>query len=98
MWAILEYTHYIAGEQVHSLEDSLTKHSYHVIQQLYFWVFTQRSWKLCLHKNTDIHFQLHREDPLEEGIAIHSSIFAWRIPTNREAWQATVHRVTKSQT
>ena len=36
MWAIVEYTHYIAGEQVHSLEDSLTKHSYHVIQQLYF--------------------------------------------------------------
>ena len=22
----------------------------------------------------------HREDPLEEGMAIHSSILAWRIP------------------
>ena len=40
---------------------------------------------------------LGREDPLEEGMATHSSIVAWRIPLDR-AWQATVHRVTKSQT
>ena len=38
------------------------------------------------------------EDPLEEGVATHSSVFAWRIPTNREAWQAIVHEVTKSWT
>ena len=38
------------------------------------------------------------EDPLEEGMAIHSSILAWRIPLDREAWWATVHEVTKSQT
>ena len=31
------------------------------------------------------------EDPLEEGMAIHSSILAWRIPMDREACQATVH-------
>ena len=36
--------------------------------------------------------------PLEEGMATHSSILAWRIPTDRGAWQATVHRATKSQT
>ena len=41
---------------------------------------------------------LGREDPLEEGMATHSSILAWRIPMDREAWQATVHRVAKSQT
>ena len=41
---------------------------------------------------------LGREDPLEEGIAIHSSILAWRFPKDRGAWQAVVHRVTKSQT
>ena len=28
------------------------------------------------------------EDPLQEGMATHSSIFACRIPTDREAWQA----------
>ena len=39
-----------------------------------------------------------QEDPLEEGMATHSSIFAWRIPMDREAWQATVHRVSKSWT
>ena len=29
------------------------------------------------------------EDPLEEGMAIHSSILTWRIPMDRGAWQAT---------
>ena len=41
---------------------------------------------------------LDQEDPLEEGIATHSSILAWRIPMDREAWWATVHRVVQSQT
>ena len=36
------------------------------------------------------------EDPLEEGMATHSSILAWRIPMDREAWWATVHGVAKS--
>ena len=30
--------------------------------------------------------------------ATHSSILAWRIPMDREAWEATVHRVAKSWT
>ena len=38
------------------------------------------------------------EAPLEEGVATHSSILAWRIPMDRKAWWATVHRVAKSQT
>ena len=38
------------------------------------------------------------EDSLEEAMAAHSSIPAWRIPTDRVAWQATVHGVTKSRT
>ena len=38
------------------------------------------------------------EDPLEEGIATHSSTLAWRILTDREAWWATVHGVAKIQT
>ena len=37
-------------------------------------------------------------DPLEEGMATHSSILAWRTPIDRGAWWATVHGVTKSQT
>ena len=35
------------------------------------------------------------EDPLEEEMAIHSSILAWRIPIDREAWWATVPRAAK---
>ena len=38
------------------------------------------------------------EDPLEEGTATHSSIVVWRAPMDRGAWQATIHRVTKSWT
>ena len=30
---------------------------------------------------------LGRENPLEKAMATHSSILAWRIPTDREAWQ-----------
>ena len=38
------------------------------------------------------------KEPLEEGMATHSSILAWRIPMGRGAWRATVHAVTKSRT
>ena len=38
------------------------------------------------------------EDPLEEGMATHSSILAWRIPMDRGAWWNTVHGIAKSQT
>ena len=41
---------------------------------------------------------LGREDPLEKGMATHSSILAWRIPMDRGAWRTTVHGVAKSQT
>ena len=48
-------------------------------------------------RETWVHF-LGWEDPLEEGMATHSSTLAWRIPVDRGAWQATVPGVTKSQT
>ena len=38
------------------------------------------------------------EDPLKEGMAIHSNILAWRISMDRGAWWARVHQVAKSQT
>ena len=41
-------------------------------------------------------WSLGREDHLEEGMATHFSILAWRRPMDR-AWRATVHGV-KSQT
>ena len=48
----------------------------------------QETWVPCL----------GREEPLEEGMATHSSILAWRIPMDRGIWRATVHGVTKSRT
>ena len=41
---------------------------------------------------------LGQEDPLEKGMATHSSVLAWRIPMDGGAWQAAVHGVTKSRT
>jgi len=38
------------------------------------------------------------EDLLEEGMATHSSILAWRIPMEGGACQAAVHGVSKSRT
>jgi len=38
------------------------------------------------------------EDSLEESMATHCSILAWRIPMDRGAWWATVHGVTKGLT
>ena len=31
------------------------------------------------------------KDPLEEGMATHSSILSWRIPMDRGVWWATVY-------
>ena len=46
---------------------------------------------------------LRREDPLEEGMATHSSILVWRIshgenPMDSGAWQTTAQRVAKNRT
>ena len=38
------------------------------------------------------------ENTLEEGMATHSSILAWKIPMDRGTWWATVYGVSKSQT
>ena len=38
------------------------------------------------------------EDPLEEGMATHFSVIAWRIPMDIGALQATVHEVAESDT
>ena len=41
---------------------------------------------------------LGREDPLEQGMATHSSTLGLEKPMDRGAWWATVHRVAKSWT
>ena len=38
------------------------------------------------------------EDPLEKGMAVHSSVLVWRIPMDRGYWRPTDHGVTTSQT
>ena len=43
-------------------------------------------------------WSLGLEDPLENKMATHFSILAWKIPMHRGAWRATVHGVAKSWT
>ena len=38
------------------------------------------------------------EDPLEEGMATHSNIFAWRIPMDSGARRTAVNGVAKNRT
>ena len=51
----------------------------------YYWAFlvAQMVKNLPAMQETMVQ-SLGWEDPLEEGIAIHSSILAWRIPMDRE--------------
>ena len=41
-------------------------------------------------------WSLRQKDPLEKGMATHSSLLSWKIPGG--AWRATVHGVAKSWT
>ena len=44
-------------------------------------------------------FIIHKvKDPLTEEMETHSCILAWENPMDKEAWRATVHRVTRSWT
>ena len=49
----------------------------------------QKAWGMQI-------WSLDWEDPLEEGMATHSSILTWRIPMDRGAWWAMIQRIAKS--
>ena len=55
----------------------------------------QMAKNLCVMQETWVR-SLGWAGTLEKGMATHSSILAWRIPMDRRAWWATVHRVSKS--
>ena len=61
------------------------------------WAFLVAQMVKKLHAMWEIWvLSLGWEDPLEEGMATHSSMLAWRIPMDGGVWQATVHGVTDS--
>ena len=43
-------------------------------------------------------WSLNWDNSLEKGMATHFTMLVWRIPTDRGAWRATVHGVSKNQT
>ena len=65
---------------------------------LWFWdsLVAQMVKNTCAMQETWVQ-SLSQEDPLQEGMAIHFRILAWRIPMDRVGWWATVHGVTKTQ-
>ena len=76
---------------------------FHFLSQIYPYIFYWASLLVQKVKNLPAMWEtrvgfLGWEDPLEEDMATHSSILAWRIPKDRGAWQATVPEVTKSWT
>ena len=85
---------------------NIWKFTVHVLRRLKLPVGNQGNWASLvaqlvrnLHAIQETPVQsLGWEDPLEEGMATHSNILAWRICMDRGAWQATVHAVAKSQT
>ena len=66
---------------------------------IYIWasLMVQMLKNLLAMQETWVRF-LALKYPLEEKMANRSSILAWRIPVDRGAWQATIHRVAKSHT
>ena len=67
--------------------------------------FPLLSFKFLSYRDPTVSFQnlvwydvIGQADPLEEGMEIHSSILALRIPMDRRAWWATVHGATESDT
>ena len=63
----------------------------HSILELPWWLRLQRISLQCGRPG----FDLCWEDPVEEGMATHSSMLAWRIPMDRETWRAVVHGITE---
>ena len=54
--------------------------------------------RICLQMQETWVQSLSQVDPLEKGLATHSSILAWKIPWTEEPWWATVHGVSELDT
>ena len=66
--------------------------NFRLFSEILIWYLVGRLWASLIAQSiknlpavqeTGVLF-LGREDPLEEGMAIHSSIFAWKIPQTEE--------------
>ena len=91
---------YLPGKfrrELYCFQCILTRGSWCVTLQGRLTLISQLGWHPHFW-HVPIIWSLGWEDPLEEGIATHSSILAWRIPMDKGASRATVHGVTKSQT
>ena len=77
----------IESENIH--ERSTSNSYYILIEANWASLVAQMVKNLPVVQETWVQF-LGWEDPLEEGMAAHSSSLAWRIPVDRGAWQATV--------
>ena len=68
---------------------------------MFYQVNKKETILICVKKCTYVYMHLHIYTNmllLEKEMATHSNILVWRIPMDRGDWQATIHRVAKSQT
>ena len=61
-----------------------------------WWLNDLKKKKICLQCGKPRFNSWIKEDPLEKGMATHSSILAWRIPMDWGAWWATVHGLQRA--
>ena len=85
------------GNETHDFGFILLTIPWEIFMQCFSSLVAQTAKNLPAVQETWV-WSLNWEDPVEEGIATHSSILAWRIPMDRGAWGATVHGVAKHRT
>ena len=85
------------GEVLLTKRAAEKKELYHNRVSLVAQIVKKKKKKLPAMQETQVR-SLGWKDPLQEGMATHSNILAWRIPMDRGAWQATVQGVAKSRT
>ena len=70
--------------KITSIKEQKSKNNILFCQNLHLGFFSPRS--------------LGWEDPMEEGMATHSSMLAWRVLMDRGAWEASVHGLAELDT
>ena len=84
--------HGVAKSRAHLSDFHFELPNSNSVKRLPWWLSGKESTCQCRRLRFD---SLGLEDPLEKGMATHSSFLAWEIPWTEETEGATVHGVTE---